>query len=45
MAGPTLTFKKKSGGTFKKKFKSISTAKRAIKGWTAAGGKMAKKKR
>jgi len=45
MAKPTLTFRKKNGGTFKKTFKSITTAKRAVAGWKAAGGKMASKKK
>lgn len=38
--GPTLHFLKKDGTTFTKRFNSISSAKRAIKGWRNAGGHM-----
>jgi hypothetical protein len=39
------TFKKRSGGTFVKKFKSLTSAKRAVSGWTAAGGKLVRRKK
>jgi hypothetical protein len=42
---PRLTFKKKSGGTFTKTFKSLTTAKRAVSGWKAAGGRMGNKRK
>jgi hypothetical protein len=42
---PKLTFIRKDGKTFTKTFKSLTTAKRAVKGWTANGGKMKRKKR
>lgn len=42
LKGPTLTFLAKSGKPFKKKFKSISSAKRAVSGWKAKGGRMKK---
>lgn len=41
---PRLTFIKRDGGTFTKTFKSLTTAKRAVKGWTSAGGRMKRKR-
>jgi hypothetical protein len=40
-----LTFLKKNGKTFSKRFKSLTSAKRALLGWRAAGGRMAGKMR
>lgn len=45
MSKVRLTFVKRNGKLFTKTFKSISTAKRAILGWRAAGGRMAGKMR
>lgn len=40
-----LRFRKRNGRTFTKTFNSYSSAKRAVKAWRAAGGRMAKKTR
>jgi len=42
--GAKATFRKRDGGTFTKYFKSRASMARAIKGWMAAGGKLAKRR-